>query len=184
MLNELTTDFDIRYSIGIAPGAGLDTDVIIAEFNVIVNAQINNFVLTPTEVSSLMRDSYYNECKNGIILGVDVAAGGIKSLLNTSFLGNNTPEVINNMAQTISDYWHTVNTPGTPAHGGTSVTNVTTDLDYLDIEVAINSIITTSLTVNGIGDLLNAINDTVKNATFYVTETVNGSPVIFEEHLS
>ena len=176
---------DVVNAVGnvVTPGSGLNTNVIIAEFNKIVNDQIDEFVLNPSQVSSLMSTSYYSESKNGIILGANVATGGVESLLDDAFLGDNTPTVVNNMAQSVNDYWHSI-PPGTPTHGGSVVISVTTNLTSVNIESAIIEIMNNPPTNDGIGNLLNAINDTVQAATFFITENVSGTPTVFEEHLT
>jgi len=81
-------------------------------------------LLTPTQISEQLADSYLAYSKEGILPGADLTVGGTKSLLDGAFLSDNTSASIDAMAAGICNYWDTNNTPGTPAHGGTVVVSV------------------------------------------------------------
>lgn len=84
-------------------------------------------LLTPSEVAKLLAAAYDGYAKEGALPGGDLTAGGTLSLLESGFISDNTPATVTNVAAAICNYWASNNTPGLPAHGGTSVVSVTID---------------------------------------------------------
>jgi|SRR5690554_546065 len=68
---------------------------------------------------------YLDYSKAATVLGADMSAGGDVSILEDAFQVADPAAQVQKLAAGICNYWATFDTPGVPAHGGTTVVSVT-----------------------------------------------------------
>lgn len=165
--------------------ANLQVQALIDTFDARVAKQIAGPVVSPRSMAALFAGDYFVYSKTGVVPGVGVAAGGTESLLADAFLVDNTAGTPERMGNSIAEYWKTVTTPGTPAHGGSSVTAVQVLAINADFIAAVESVITTVLTSPlGTHTLHHAIQDVLLGTQFIVTELIEGTPTDFIEFIT
>lgn len=109
-------------TLNVTTGATASTQAVNDQITRSNNGQT---LLTPTQVAALLADAYHAYAKEGTLPGCDMTGGGTKSILDGGFISDNTSATVTSIAAAICNYWATNNTPGDPAHGGTSVVSVT-----------------------------------------------------------
>lgn len=151
---------------------------------------IQSKTLSFSDFADVFATAYHNYASNGTVPGAE-SGDGDKSILSATLTacyenGSNL-ESINILAQGLADYWATVCvTPGDPAHGGTTVTDVTNDSSsrVLAYKTAIENSYRSSKTLPYFEHFVENVEAVVKTVIWTVTETVDGSPKTFTESIT
>jgi hypothetical protein len=165
-------------------GEGLNVNSLASEFNVILFDQFTAPRDPSLVVAQRFASAYSNYASNGIVPGVNVAAGGDILLLISAFSSDNTEETVISMSQNIAGFWETVTTTGEPAHGGSEVVSVTVTINEEALRSAINSNVDVPPQTQGWLPMHISIEIILKTAVFVVTELVNGIEVQFNESIT
>ena len=170
-------------SLNIATGATPSKEAVDRQIS---RSENQETLLTPEQVAVELADAYDTYAKEGTLPGADLTTGGTKSLLEAGFISDNTSATIDRIAEGICDYWISNNTPGTPAHGGTSVVSVTIDANskLADMKAAIAALVTDE-PVSGFMDVFyQATQDVVKTIPCTIVEMISRTPTPFEETIT
>ena len=143
---------------------------------------------TPVNYAPAFASAYETYASAGTVPGA-TNTGGTESILEAFVAAViSRVETIDEFAQALADYWATVAiTPGSPAHGGTSVTSVVNDA--LSQVAAFRSAIVASITDVDTAPyfeqlIVNIENIGVSAVTWTVTELIGGVPTPFSENIS
>lgn len=142
-------------------------------------------LLTPAQVALELSEAYDTYAKEGTLPGANLTVGGDKSILDAGWVTDNTTATISRIAQSICDYWSTNNTPGSPAHGGSSVVSVT--INGSAVLAAMTQAITDAVTDDpdvGVRKLYDVTEPVVKTIPCVIIELIEGVPTPFPETIS
>lgn len=156
-------------------GASAANDAVQAQIDRLANEQPLN---SPSAMAQELAAAYHDYAKLAILPGADMTAGGTLSILESAFVSDNTSAVAAQIAQGICDYWSSFATPGTPAHGGTSVVSVVVNGGSVlaAMTAAVQGLIRDTATADGWLDFYNATESVVKTIPCTITEMMPGSP--------
>lgn len=162
-------------------GADLATAAVQAQIN---KAQSGEAIKTPAEMAQDLAAAYHAYAKAGTLAGADLASGGDVTILESAFVSDNSTAVPAQIAQGICDYWSSINTAGTPSHGGTSVVSVVIDGESLvsAMESAIRGV-----TSGGWPAFFSVTDAVVKTIPCTITELMPTTPPTqqtFQEYIS
>lgn len=157
-------------SLNSATGANLANAAVQSQIDKLQNGQT---IKSPTEIAKDLAAAYHEYAKEGTLPGADLSSGGDISILESAFISDNSPQVPAQIAQGICDYWSSITTPGTPAHGGTSVVSVKINGSAVvsDMENAINSV-----SSGGLDAFFDATGAVVKTIPCTITEMMPTTP--------
>lgn len=165
-------------------GGGLNVLSLADQFQQLVNQQMANFVFSPIELSAMFAQFYINYAEQGNVRGGLISAGGQDFLLNGAFLATNSYATIDSVANGLANYWNTFIAKGSPAHGGTVVTNVSVNVSSARLRTAIEGSITNIRRNDGMLIFHQAIESVVKTTPWKITELVNGTNITFDEYIT
>ena len=147
-------------------------------------AMAGNPFLNPTQMGAVHGGVHDTYSKAATLPGADLTAGGTRGLIDAAWVTDNTSASVARLANGICDYWESNNTPGAPAHGGTSVVSVTITADRAAMTAAINGILTDQRAADGWLDLYAAVSAQITAWPCSIVELINGSPVTFPETIT
>lgn len=154
------------------------------------NPIIQSKSLTFSDFADSFATAYHDYASEGTVPGA-LSGDGDKSILSDALLSCNDngsdKESINILASGIANYWATVCvTPGTPAHGGSAVTDVSNDSAsrVSEYKSAIEGSYSSSESQPYFQNFVQNIENVVKTVVWTVTETVDGSPKTFTESIT
>jgi len=163
----------------------LDTQKLASDFDFLIAGQVSDPVLSPAAMASLFAGLYVLYSEKGTVPGADLAAGGDPNALDAAFLADNSAVTPERMSDAISSYWATLDTPGIPAHGGTSVVSVEVNINRAQLTSAIRGVITTVPALpEGTLNLHQAIQTVLKSTPWTIVEVVSGSQQSFTEFIN
>lgn len=138
-----------------------------------------------TDYPAAFADSYDTYAAAGEVPG-STNTGGTKAAI-ANCLADQATLGVDTLAQALADYWATVAlTPGTPAHGGSSVESVTNDAAtrVAAFKDAITTSITAAESTPWFEQFIANVEAAAKQIQWTVTEMVNGTPTPFIEHIA